>query len=71
VSRRIVVNGDKVRLGRTEMQFRTDSDPGAEIAEATPASSGFLTPGVLLGLAGAVFAALFVLILILVMQRGP
>jgi pSer/pThr/pTyr-binding forkhead associated (FHA) protein len=70
ISRRIITSGDKIRLGRTEMQFRTDNDPGAEVAPATPSSSA-LTPGVLLALAGAVFVALFVLILILVLQRGP
>jgi pSer/pThr/pTyr-binding forkhead associated (FHA) protein len=71
ISRRVITTGDKVRLGRTEMQFRTDNDPGAEVAAAsTPPISG-LAPGMLLALAGAVFVALFVLILILVLQRGP
>lgn len=71
VSRRIITTGDKIRLGRTEMQFRTDNDTGADIAPATPGSGGAFTPGVLLALAGSVFVALFVLILILVLQRGP
>lgn len=72
ISRRIITSGDKVRLGRTEMQFRTDNEPGTHVNNpVAPTPNSALTPTVLLALAGAVFVALFVLILILVLQRGP
>lgn len=73
VSRRPINSGDKIRLGRTEMQFRTDNDPTSEIGQVavTPPTTNGLPPTAMLALAGAVFIALFVLILILVLQRGP
>lgn len=69
ISRKPISSGDKIRLGRTELQFRTDDSQAIE-APAPPSPSGGLSTAMILAIAGTVFIALFALILILVLQRG-